>query len=133
MATATTKEPSYTGPPMPELLANHTLADAIIEHHPLAPANILDNSELALLRAYVCNPSNVKELLAQSDMVDKEGDRPGTRAQKRWGSLAGYVVAAGALDEREIKLLKEWFDSGAAGDLDGVEVTGPKTREPKKE
>jgi hypothetical protein len=119
--------PTYTGPSMGTLMAQHTLGDAIIEYHPKTPA-ILGSNELALLRAYVMNPSAAPELLKTCDMVDSEEEQPGERARVQYGSLVGYAIAGGKLDEREIGVLREWFEKGGAGDLDGVDMTGPATR-----
>jgi hypothetical protein len=101
--------------PIRELLATHTLAHAIIVTHPNRPANVLDNRELAFLRAYVRDPANGDTLLRSRDMLDVEGEEKGTRAQQRYGSLVGYVIATQALSKGEIEELSEWFERGVEG------------------
>lgn len=46
-------------------------------------------------------------------------DKPGKKAQTKHGSLAGFVIArhgpeTPALEEREIEMLRAWFESGGA-------------------
>lgn len=115
---------TYPGPPMHALLATHSLAKEIISTHPHRPADILDDHELALLRAYVLNPDSGAELLKQQNMPDaRELERRKKEGDSVQGSLVGYVIATGGFDEREIEELRMWFEEGGAGDLEGVEMS----------
>lgn len=110
----------YTGPPVKDMIASHSLAENIIKYHD-EPCPILDPSELVLLRRFVNEPSSRDQILRDCDMVDEE--QLGSGASK-YGSLAGYIVARHrpeatsgpglAMTEEEIKTLRTWFDSGAA-------------------
>jgi hypothetical protein len=58
-------------------------------------------------------------VLRDRDMLDEPGDWPGKNAQSAHGSLAGFAIArhgteTPALEEREIEMLRKWFESGAA-------------------
>ncbi|OCL06092.1 hypothetical protein AOQ84DRAFT_84392 [Glonium stellatum] len=115
----------YDGPSPGWLIANHKLAHQIIACHPIESMKVLDSPNLVLLRQYIENPADAKGLLKEHDMVDIEGDKPGTRASQKYGSLVGYVIASNAFDEGEIKLLKDWFDSGVLDkELKSVESSG---------
>jgi hypothetical protein len=58
-------------------------------------------------------------------MLDDEGKEKGIKAQKKYGSLAGYVVAREALSAEEISMLKEWFGTDEMEkELEGVEASG---------
>jgi hypothetical protein len=114
----------YKGPTVGYLIKHNLLGSKIIETHPLAPANILDANNLAFLKRCVTDlsPEGTHALLAELDMLDAPGDEPGTRANKVYGSLVGYVIAKGGFSEGGIRELREWFDSGALGsELDGLE------------
>lgn len=63
------------------------------------------------------DPSRREELLTKFDIVDKPGDRPGTRAVSVYGSLVGMLIARHGTEEPgfskgEIGELREWFESG---------------------
>jgi len=120
----------YKGPSPGWLIKNNKLAHQIISTHTLAPANVLDPPELALLKRYVNDPSPsaAQKLLEERDMLDTvepEGAKKGIKAQKKYGSLVGYVIANEGLSEEEIELLKVWFETPEmVKELDGVEATG---------
>jgi hypothetical protein len=104
-------------PPTGQLLRTHTLAHEIITRHdPVTHENgVFDLKQLSFLRHFVTNPSAKAEILRQHDMVDAEGDVPGTRANKVHGNLVGYCIARHGLDnppleEREVEMLKAWFE-----------------------
>lgn len=111
----------YDGPPPNWLIEHHKLAHQIIACHSVEPMQVLDAPSLALLRRFIENPGRIKDILEELDMQDKEGDKPGTRANRKYGSLVGYVIASEGFDEEEWKLLREWFDSGVVDeDIKGV-------------
>ncbi|EON61841.1 hypothetical protein W97_01059 [Coniosporium apollinis CBS 100218] len=96
----------------------HTLANSIISGHNTADA-VLDPSELALLRQFCIDRSASKRdaILSERDMVDEQGTRPGEKAAKSKGSLAGFLIARygtsePGLEEGEWEMLREWFGSG---------------------
>jgi len=102
-------------PSVQAMIANHTLARNIIEHHGTRD-DILDNDELAILRKF-CNDTSSKEnVLAGADMADIP-QRLLDSSTGYSGSLAGYCVATygtarSALTEGEIHELKGWFADG---------------------
>ena len=49
-------------------------------------------------------------MLRDRDMLDEPGDWPGKKAQ----SAARHGTETPALEEREIEMLRKWFESGAA-------------------
>ena len=116
----------YTGPMPGEMIRSHTLAAEIIARHN-DPCPILDSSELTLLRRFCADPSAKEAVLRDRDMLDEPSDWPGKRAQSKYGSLAGFTIArhgtqTPALEEREIEMLRKWFESGAAdATIDGTD------------
>jgi hypothetical protein len=116
----------YTGPMPGEMIRSHTLAAEIIaRHHDACP--ILGSSELTLLRRFCADPSAKEAVLRDRDMLDEPGDWPGKKAQSKHGSLAGFAIArhgteTPALQDREIEMLKKWFESGAVdARIDGTD------------
>jgi hypothetical protein len=98
--------------------SSHTLAAEIIARHNDA-CPIFDSRELELLRRFCADPSAKEAVLRDRDMLDEPGDWPGKKAQSVHGSLAGFAIAkhgteTPALEEREIEMLRKWFESGAA-------------------
>jgi hypothetical protein len=108
----------YTGSSPGEMIRSHTLAaETIARHHDACP--IFDARELTLLRRFCADLAAKEAILRDRDMLDELGDWPGKNAQSKHGSLAGFVVArhgseTPALEEGEIEMLREWFESGAA-------------------
>lgn len=107
---------STSPPDIATLLSTHTLATTIISHHK-TPSAVLDARELALLRSFCANPSAKDAILAEQDMHDGPGERPGTRAATHKGSLAGFVIATFGtgelgLSEGEVAELRGWFEGG---------------------
>ncbi|KAJ9646639.1 hypothetical protein H2201_000726 [Coniosporium apollinis] len=96
----------------------HTLANSIISGYNTNDA-VLDTSELTLLRQFCIDRSvsNRDAILSERDMVDEPGTRPGEKAARSKGSLAGFLIARygtsePGLEEREWEMLGEWFGSG---------------------
>jgi len=123
----------YNGPSVATMIKSHTLAAEIIDRAGAHDDNssILDPSELLLLRRFCADPSpSTKDaILRERDMVDEPGDRPGTRANRKYGSLAGYAVATygtenSALEEREVEMLRRWFESGGGGGAVDARIAG---------
>lgn len=124
MATASASTPTdvpYTGPSVATMLATHTLAHEIISRAS-SSCPILDTSELSLLKRFILTPSSGPSILSERGWVDAEGEKAGTNAHKKDGSLVGYVVAHSVrgqelLDEDEKVMLREWFgDDGGRRD-----------------
>ena len=103
----------YTGPPARDMIASHSLTDEIISRHN-DPCPILGPSELILLTSYVHAPVQRLDILQANDMLDVEGNRPGSRAHEAHGSLIGYALATEYFNEQDITKLKDWFDEGHA-------------------
>lgn len=98
---------------------SHLLAASIISRHN-TPDDILDTTELSLLREFCINPSQADAILRSHDMIDGPGDELGSKAQQK-GSLVAYVIARHeterpALSEEEVAMLKDWFEKGGAGE-----------------
>jgi hypothetical protein len=96
----------YTGPSVPEMIANHSLAENIIKYDSHSTGNsIMDDSELAILRRFVEHPGDRDDILKDEGIEDKDGG--GLR------SLAGYIVMkhgkGDLLNEIEIERLRDWF------------------------
>ncbi|KAH8889188.1 hypothetical protein GQ53DRAFT_221033 [Thozetella sp. PMI_491] len=105
----------WTGPSAREMISTHTLAQEVIARHN-DPCPVFDDDEITRLRRFVQEPTQARDLLREFDMLDTEGDSPGTAASSK-GSLAGYIIASygtekSALSEGEVRTLKEWFDNG---------------------
>jgi hypothetical protein len=107
----------YTGPSVPEMLANHTLAQEIIARHN-DPCPILDDDELSLLQQFIAKPSEARSILANRAVADDSGDSSSDNT-KNSGSLVAYVMSKHETDnvgltDDEIVMLREWFESGGA-------------------
>ncbi|KAK4903573.1 hypothetical protein LTR49_026808 [Elasticomyces elasticus] len=106
----------YTGQSVPEMMANHTLAENIIKHHHSDFGNeILDGQEMSRLRRFVQNPQQERSsILSELNMSETQG------TGKYQGSLVGYVALkhghGDVITEDEIQKLKTWFEEqDAAG------------------
>lgn len=104
----------YSGPSVREMLDNHTFAKEVI-----ARANgpesqrIFDDERLSLLRRWCVEPEAAGRLLAEEDLVDGPGDKPGTKAIQK-GSLIGMLMANSIasrdlITTEEFKMLQDWF------------------------
>ena len=103
----------YTGPSAHDMIASHSLTTEIISRHNDA-CPILGPSELILLYGYLQAPSDRLEILQAIDMLDNDGERPGTRAHAHRGSLIGYTIATEYFNAEGITELRRWFDEGHA-------------------
>jgi hypothetical protein len=109
-----------------EMIRSHTLAAEIITRHN-DDCPILDHNELTLLRRFCADPSVKEAILRDRDMLDGPADLPGKTAQSKHGSLVGFAIArhsteTPALEDREIEMLRKWFESGAAdARIDGTD------------
>lgn len=106
-------------------LKSHTMAADIINRDKVGTSitdindqRILDASNLALLQRFCAAPSTKDEILRDEDMLDSPGDKVGSKALSK-GHLVGYMIARHdtenpALEDREIEMLREWFERGEA-------------------
>lgn len=83
---------------------------------------ILSAPELVLLRQFCIEPCVAKRdaILAERNMEDEPGARPGKKAAESQGSLVGLMIARygthePALEDWEWEMLRVWFD--------GIDVT----------
>lgn len=106
---------SYTGPSVPEMIRNKTLAENIIKYHDHPTSDgILDDDNLDLLSQFVRCPSQREQLLKD------EGIDPNESFEGRQATLAAYVIWAhergnadgGVLKEGDIEMLRKWFETG---------------------
>ncbi len=105
---------------------SHTMAADIIDRDKTVPSvtdldhqRILGAPESHRLQRFCADPSSKDAILRDEDMVDEPGQLPGTKAHSK-GSLAGFLIAhheteRPALEDREIEMLRKWFESGEAG------------------
>lgn len=106
---------SYTGPSVPDMIHNKTLAENIVKfHNHPASDSILDDDNLDLLQRFVKDPAKREQIL-KDEGVDPNGSLEGQHL-----GLAAYAIWAhgrddldgGLLKESDIKLLREWFEDG---------------------
>ncbi|KAM0271655.1 hypothetical protein ACHAQH_008990 [Verticillium albo-atrum] len=100
---------TYTGPSGAEMMANHTTAQEIIARNN-DPGPVLDSDELTLLEHFVKDPSQAKTILESKGY---------TNEAQRSSSLVTHAISVHgtenpALRDDEIRVLKEWFESGRA-------------------
>lgn len=98
-------------------IRQHNLAASIINGHG-TENDVFDDRNLANLQRFCLQPTTATrdEMMAEHDWVDGPGERPGDKAASK-GDLVGYLVARHgtsdpALDERDLDMLKEWFEKG---------------------
>jgi hypothetical protein len=104
---------AYRGPSMGYLIQHHQLAAKIIEAHPQHPANILDRTELAMLREYVNAPETKVDILRARGIEVEDFD------DKATNSLVAYCLVRDKFNEEEIEMLREWFkDPQVVADLE---------------
>ena len=102
-----------------EQIRTHQLAASIINCHGAGDAlEVLDAPSLDLLQRFCAAPSTATRdaILAERGWADGPGDRPGARAAG-CGDLAGFCIARygtpePAFDDRDIEMLRAWFESG---------------------
>ena len=101
-----------------EQIRDHKLASSIINGHHTPDDEVLDASSLELLQRFCADPStsNRDAILSDHGWIDDAGQRPGTKAADS-GDLVGYCIARHdtdnpAFDERDLKILQEWFRKG---------------------
>jgi hypothetical protein len=111
---------------MPWLMANHKFASQIIATHPMEPANIFDDQALVLLRTYVYDTNKRKEILEQRDLWDEDQSVMELKCNKA-GNLVCLAISKEVLNEEEVGMLKEWFESEEmVKELEGVSARGKK-------
>lgn len=99
---------TYTGPSVPEMIANHSMAESFIKYHDGPSQNqILDDSELRILQRFVNNPQDRESILRDLGIDPNHPSSPYNN------SLAGYIVLRHGRDDiltsQEIIRLREWF------------------------
>ncbi|KAJ4384768.1 hypothetical protein N0V86_000370 [Didymella sp. IMI 355093] len=108
----------YTGPSVPDMIRDKTLAANIIKfhNHPTSDS-ILDDDNLNLLQRFVEDPSKREQILRD------EGIEPEESLKGKQTSLAAYAVWAhdredvddGILTKDDIEMLRVWFETGKGG------------------
>jgi|SRR5690242_3958212 len=108
----------YTGPKVPDMLRDKTLAENIVEYHNHPTSDsILDEDNLNLLQRFVEDPSQREQILKDEGIV------PGESLKGKQASLAAYVIWAhgredasgGWLKQSDFEMLRKWFESGKKG------------------
>jgi hypothetical protein len=65
------------------------------------------------------------DLVSTEESGEGTGGGKGLKAQKKYGSLAGYVIANDGFEKDEIEMLRAWFGTPEmVKELDGVEPSG---------
>ncbi|KAJ4990796.1 hypothetical protein SVAN01_03805 [Stagonosporopsis vannaccii] len=109
---------TYTGPTVPDMLRDKTLAENIIKYHDHPTSDsILDDDNLNLLQRFVEDPGQREQIL-KDEGIDPNGSLEGRQA-----SLAAYVVWAHGrgdanekwLKESDVEMLRKWFEGGKKG------------------
>lgn len=104
----------YSGPTVREMLDSHTFAKEVISRSKGPESQrIFDDKQLDLLRRWCTDPASAEKILAEENITDAPGERPGTKAIEK-GSLVGMVIAnsiAGSdiITNEEFHTLQEWF------------------------
>jgi hypothetical protein len=105
----------YTGPSVPDMIRDKTLAENIIRYHNHpASDSMLDDDNLNLLQRFVEDPSKREEILRGEDI------NPDESLEGKQASLAAYAVWAhgrgdmsgGILKDSDIEMLRSWFGEG---------------------
>ena len=76
-----------------------------------------------MLKDFCTDPSKKDAILTEHDMMDGPGQRPGHKAAREKGSLAGMVIARygtgeHTMTEGEVEELRAWF--GRGGDREAL-------------
>ncbi|MCJ1296008.1 hypothetical protein MMC34_007573 [Xylographa carneopallida] len=100
------------------VMRSHLLAASIIARHATPENQILDDNELGILQEFCADPAKKDELLLKHGM--NEVGKPAGSGTQDMGSLAGHCVARHgtdnpALNDEEIRMLRNWFERGGAG------------------
>lgn len=104
----------YTGPSVPDMIHDKTLAENIIKYHDHPTSDsMLDNENLNILQRFVEDPSRREQIL-QVEGIDPDEPLKGKQC-----SLAVYAVWAhgrvdedgGPLKESDVELLRKWFEN----------------------
>lgn len=98
-------------PPTSTMVSQHTLAHEITTRD---KNEVFEDKYLDILEHFVHDPSRREAMLAEMDMVDDAGARPGSKANSK-GSLVGLCIARHGTDdyvfrEEDIEMLKAWFE-----------------------
>ena len=105
---------AYSGPSVREMLKSHTFGKEVISRAKGPESQrIFDDEQLDLLRRWCADPTSAEKILAEEDVADAPGDKPGARAIEK-GSLVGMLIAnsiAGndLVTKEEFEMLQEWF------------------------
>lgn len=101
-----------------EQIREHKLAASIINGHGTENDAVFDDSMLDVLGRFCSDPTieNRDLMVAENDWADEKGQKPGDKAASK-GNLVGVLVARHgtenpAFDERDLDMLKAWFESG---------------------
>ena len=108
-------------PTVGKMLSSHTLAANIINHHNTDDC-VLDASELAMLQRFSVHPTiSTRDAILRDQGMSVERN-PELRGKKvmQSGSLVAFCVARHgtgipAFEEREIEMLRVWFEGGMVG------------------
>ncbi|EME45675.1 hypothetical protein DOTSEDRAFT_23671 [Dothistroma septosporum NZE10] len=100
-----------------EQIRDHKLVTSIINRHGTEDA-VFDDRHLALLQRFCETPTidTRDQIVEENGWHDSAGDRPGEKAANE-GNLSGFVIARHgtndpAFDDRDIEMLKRWFEEG---------------------
>ena len=101
-----------------EQIRDHKLVTSIINGHGTPDDAVFDNPSLELLQRFCANPTveTRDQIVNKNGWHDAPGDQPGEKAGKS-GDLSGFLIARHgthdpALDDRDIEMLKKWFEEG---------------------
>lgn len=116
MSSPTPSKVAYTGPSVQIMLSSKTLATNIIKYHNHPNSDsILDDSNLSLLEAFVRDPSQRTQILAQEGIdVNEplEGKQVGLATYAVWAHGRDEAEGGSVLKEEDVELLRVWFGSG---------------------
>ena len=116
MSSPTPSKVAYTGPSVQIMLSSKTLATNIIKYHNHPNSDsILDDSNLSLLEAFVRDPSQRTQILAQEGIDVNgplEGKQVGLAAYAVWAHGKNKAEGGSVLKEEDVELLRRWFESG---------------------
>ena len=104
----------YSGPSAREMLDRHTFAKEVISRAKGPESQrIFDDEQLVLLRRWCTDPALAEKILAEEDLADAPGDKPGAKAIEK-GSLVGMLMANSVagndrVTKEEFEMLQEWF------------------------